>query len=404
MDGIIRRTMGSDKNGMLLRQAEIGDGWAWMTEKHLAAGARAPVRVDGIEPFKLHREAVTAVWLADDLRTLATSSRDATLRVTSVERDGSGAISRVNLRRSFTGSDLCLSSCALTPDGSVAVVGSWDNTAFAYSIESACVLCRSPLHDDSVSCLDMLVDSSGQVLKALSGDDGDAEPGFLLCTGAWDATVKIWALRLSSVADFGETPLLELFDMEAPVSCVAVAGGAGGHVSDDTLGRCGTRLAAGGDDGAILVWDTMVDAPLAPAFWAGADNGRGAAVSSLRWAGSSNVLHLFSAAADGCIKQWTESGDCLARLVVGCSVHCIVTDGRATIGGCEDGSIRCWHLRHGDAASGSAEDAEVFRVPDAHAGSVSALFIAEAGRILVSGGADGAVRIWTLASERPASP
>ena len=87
--------------------------------------------------------------------------------------------------------------------------------------------------------------------------------------------------------------------------------------------------------------------------------------------------------------------DCTGRLFaatkVDCSIRtlCISQDGRAAFGGCEDGSIRVWAITdHGGALR------EIFRYPRAHDGVCASLAIHK--NLLVSGGDDGAIRIWRV--------
>ena len=82
------------------------------------------------------------------------------------------------MRRHFSAGDLSLSTVALTRDARLAVVGSWDNSVMAYSVESACgVTTLDDAHDALVSTLD------------LSQSVGTRDAA--LFTGAWDATVKV---------------------------------------------------------------------------------------------------------------------------------------------------------------------------------------------------------------------
>jgi WD40 repeat protein len=207
------------------------------------------------------------------------------------------------MRRHFSAGELTLSCVALLPDASLALAGSWDNSVCAcrrifgsfesvgspglpflmisacrvarvgtivdilqpstanedvkncasssqslsqtqpqvllYSIESACVVTTlDDAHDALVSALDLAPTGGG-----LRGSPiADAK----LCTGAWDATVKLWRLAPSGLA---RSPELELYDHEDPVTSL--------RISPD-----GNVVIAGAEDGRVVAWDARSGAPI----------------------------------------------------------------------------------------------------------------------------------------------
>ena len=144
-----------------------------------------------------HRDVTTDVAYARGV--VATSCRDGGLKLSSLGSDDG-----LTTTRSFAASPLALSCVALDDDATLAVAGGWDNHVVAYRADTACLAARFEAHDASIS--------------------GLALRGGALATGAWDAVVKLWSL--GSVASGEETPLLELYDHEAPVCCVALNGSA----------------------------------------------------------------------------------------------------------------------------------------------------------------------------------
>jgi WD40 repeat protein len=105
-----------------------------------------------------------------------------------------------------------------------------------------------------------------------------------LATGAWDAVVKLWSL--GSVASGEETPLLELYDHEAPVCCVALNGSA-------------TLLAAGAEDGRLLVWDARAGGQCRPIGAADVDGSASRPVAAVDVLTTDGGERVFAAAEHG---------------------------------------------------------------------------------------------------------
>ena len=100
---------------------------------------------------------------------------------------------------------------------------------------------------------------------------------------------------------------------------------------------------------------------------------------------------LLCGSSDGTLACVDCTGRLFAATKVDCAVRAICTsyDGRAAFGGCEDGSIRVWSITdHGGALR------EIFRYPRAHDGVCTSLAMDK--NVLVSGGDDGAVRVWRV--------
>lgn len=62
----------------------------------------------------------------------------------------------------------------------------------------------------------------------------------MMVTGCWDGTVKVWEMRGSHI---NPKPTNEWFDHESPVLCISL--------SED-----GKYVAAGAEDGKVIVWET----------------------------------------------------------------------------------------------------------------------------------------------------
>ncbi|KAH9320915.1 hypothetical protein KI387_015554, partial [Taxus chinensis] len=141
----------------------------------------------------------------------------------------------LQLRSTKLGS-LPLSSLALaksTDAYPVVLAGSFDNCVYAYSVDYGRALGKVRVHDDTVSCLQIIESSSQQMV-----------------TASWDATVKIWSIdegRGGWATAFGsskntESPSMEFVEHEGPVLCLDV-------------GCENNILVSGSEDGSIIAWD-----------------------------------------------------------------------------------------------------------------------------------------------------
>lgn len=117
--------------------------------------------------------------------------------------------------------DLALSSCELSPNGKVVIVGSWDNNIYTYSIEYGSVLETVPAHDDAVSCLFL--------------------QGNILVSGSWDATVKLWEFRTHNNSVY-KIPIAVFIDHETAVHSV-------------TLDSKANLCASGTAEGTVSIFD-----------------------------------------------------------------------------------------------------------------------------------------------------
>ena len=167
-----------------------------------------------------HRDAVTSLAFSADSAALLSLSSDSHLKLYSLADN--------RLYRSSRIGELTLSAFAALPAASsasrVLALASWDNRIYLYSINGSSVLSSFEAHDDAVSAL-------------LSLPSAAATPALL--SASWDASLKLWPVRESTVAS---TPLLSLHEHDTPVKALAV----------DEDGR---GAVSGSEDGCVIVWD-----------------------------------------------------------------------------------------------------------------------------------------------------
>ena len=167
-----------------------------------------------------HRDAVTALAFSADSAALLSLSSDSHLKLYSLADN--------RLYRSCKVGDLTLSAFAALPAASsasrVLALASWDNRIYLYSINGSSILSSFEAHDDAVSALIALPSAA-------------ATPSLL--SASWDASLKLWPVRESTVAS---TPLLSLHEHDTPVKALAV----------DEDGR---SAVSGSEDGCVIVWD-----------------------------------------------------------------------------------------------------------------------------------------------------
>lgn len=161
-------------------------------------------------------------------------------------------------------------------------------------------------------------------------------------------------------------------------------GPAGGRVYAVTFSPDGKRLACGGHDGTIRLWDVASGKPVRCL------KGHGGPVRAVAFAPDGRTL--VAGSQDKTASLWDlASGKQIQRLTGHSgSVNAVAfaPDGKtAASAGC-DGQVRLWHVATGKAA----------HVLTGHRGPVYALAFSPRGPLLVSGGRDRTVRFWDPAA------
>ena len=305
-----------------------------------------------------HRDAPTDASCAAGR--VASVARDGTLRVSKLKEDGS----LTPARQLVAASKNTLTCAQLTDDGACVICAGWDCAICVYDATTGALLRRlDNAHDAAISS------------ARLRGE--------VLVTGAWDATVKLWAVSDLCGADDRTGPFLELVDHEAPVTCVAIASSA-------------SIVAAGADDGALLIWDARPSSRLDRVPVGDASISLAAPVVCVEICSVPAGDRVFAASEDGCVVEVALDGGELRRFELSGEVRCLAVaeaprGAVAVVAGRADGSLVLLAWDEADAPE------ERCVVKTAHAAAVAALALAEADRgeaVLVSCADDCSAATW----------
>lgn len=153
------------------------------------------------------------------------------------------AQSKLSPYRKHTSADP-LACLALTGDGhggQVIFAGGHDDVVLAYGINSACAVASVYSHRDAVTGLDIIERPSIGNESVLWSESST----HIMVSGSWDATVKVWSVRVESgeAVSINREPLAELFDADSSVGCLSA-----------TPINGGVAICAGCADGSFVVW------------------------------------------------------------------------------------------------------------------------------------------------------
>jgi len=171
-------------------------------------------------------------------------------------------------------------------------------------------------------------------------------------------------------------------------ACVANYLGHEGPIKDIVLNREETKLYTAGEDKIIRKWQVP------NGKFTGTYEGHNGSVTSItmNWA----ETRIFSGSADGTLKIWDEgSGSCLFTVNVGSPVAKVMVtrDGETVVAGCRNGKIVIFNGFTGDPIREF-----VGHTAGRERSAISGLAFYRNEEILISGGRDGAIKFWEMAT------
>ncbi|CAM6030064.1 unnamed protein product [Sphagnum balticum] len=242
-----------------------------------------------------HRDAVTSLATvpppgskADQFK-LVTASKDHSLHLWQVgEEESSTSTTTIRPVKLFKGHKASVQSISASPSGSEVCSGSWDATIKLWRLTG-----EPDVEDDSAYKKRKLngmgaIEHSDLQVEATTTLDGHTQ-----CVGA-----VVWA-ESQTIHSASWDHSLRSWDVETSVNTTTLTCSKALHCL--SVGGVGSSLLAGGGaDPVLRIWDPRIPGTVAPALQLSSHKSW---ISACKWH-SSSIHHLLSASYDGTIKLW----------------------------------------------------------------------------------------------------
>ncbi|MBV9142420.1 MAG: WD40 repeat domain-containing protein [Pseudonocardiales bacterium] len=317
-------------------------------------------------PLTGHTDSVTSVVFSPDGRTLATSSRDRTVRLWNV----ADPAHPTPLGQPLTGFTDTVLSVAFSPDGRTLASGDANQTVRLWNV-------TDPAHPMSLG--QALTGHTRSVFSVVFSPDGRT-----LASGSVDQTVRLWNVTDPAHA----TPVgPSLMGHTSPVVSVAF--------SPD-----GRTLASSGVDRSVRLWnvtDPGHATPVGPPL-----TGHTSTVSSVVFSPDGRTL--VSGSDDSTVRLWNVTDPVhptsLGHPLTGHTSYVVSVvfspDGRTLATGSYDQTVLLWNITN------PAHPTPLGSPLTGHTNPIASVAFSPDGRTLATGGFDQSVRLWNVAD--PAHP
>jgi WD40 repeat protein/serine/threonine protein kinase len=294
----------------------------------------APLTRTVIRTIEGHQDSITAAAISPDDSLILTGSADNTLRIWELATGG--------FVNTFAGHQNSVTCAVFSMDGTLALTGSRDRTVRLWGVSSGTCLRVLEGHRDTVEAVAIIAEDR----KAISASS--------------DGAIRVWDLATSQC--------LDIFDEHrGPVTALAAD-------------SAGLLAVSGGQDGGLRVWD-VVNHRCTHAI-----EGHSASIVSITL--SADGRFALTGGKDGVLKVWHPAA---GQHVATCTGHqapvlacAISADGRFAVSASRDQTVRFW-----DTSTGRCLNTFF-----GHSGPVTTVAIASDRRFVVSGGEDKTIRIW----------